>query len=167
MNDLGQASPDRSPRWRILVAGKSRPSCEGTASLINSQPDLLCCAEASADTLTAAVAREKPDLLVLDGAIQQGGALDLINRLRVGFPKLRVLIVVDQEDIAYAERALQCGAKGCVRRTEPAQEILAAMRTVLNDKISLSHNLSVALLQRMLKPGSSARLQRKDDGWTP
>jgi two-component system response regulator NreC len=124
-------------------------------SLVKDQPDLLCCAEANAETVSAAVARENPDLVVLDGAIQDGGELDLINRLHTDFPRLRMLIVVEHEDVAFAERALQNGAKGCVPGSEPSHEILSAIRTVLNDKIFLSHNLSVGLLQRMLKPGGS------------
>jgi len=164
MSDTAQAGRARIPRWRILVLGQKRSNRDGIAALVHGQPDLVCCGTVTADKAGAVVARENPDLLVIEAAVQQGDALDLANSLHLQFPYLRMLILSEDEDAAYAERALQLGARGCVLQTEPPVEVLTAIRTVLNDKIFLSHNLSVGLLQRMLKPGSCAEPQDRKTG---
>ena len=65
---------------RILVADDHPIVRDGILRLIEQQDDLMCCGEASSVAETqAAVARHKPDLVLLDLRLKNGDGFELIK----------------------------------------------------------------------------------------
>src|SRR5438046_9422628 len=109
---------------RILVADDHPLFREGLVQLINRERDLCCCGQTATTAATqAAVARLKPDLVVLDLRLKDGDGLDLIKILRAHFPALPTLVLSQHEETLYAERALRAGARGYVMKEEAADDV--------------------------------------------
>ena len=143
------------PKRRVLIVDDHSIDRDELVALINRQPDLICCSQTDRSLSTsAAIALEKPDLVLLSFTLNNGDALAMANSLSLEFPSLQMLIFSPCDEVLYAERALQAGARGYIMKQEPAEEFLSAIRTILRGKIYLSHNMSVRLVQRVLKPGS-------------
>src|SRR5437867_3048102 len=122
--------PEANPkRARILVVDHHPVVRDGLMRLISRQSDLLCCGEAGTVAETqSAVAREKPDVVILDLRLRDGNVLDLIKMLKAQFPDLRILIFSQFEEPQYIERSLKAGALGYVVKDQPANEVLQAIR---------------------------------------
>lgn len=143
-----------SPKARIFVAEDNAFVREGIVSLIDGQPDLWCCGESDSIASTpAAVTKCKPDLLLTGLRFKDGEAFELINALTLGRSRPAILVLSQCDELLYAERALQAGAKGYVMKVEAADELLNAIRAVLCGKVYLSPAMSARLVQRVLKPG--------------
>ena len=139
---------------RIMVVEDSGFVREGLVNLIGSQPDLFCCGEAdSLNSTSVSVTRCKPDLILMDLRFKDGEAFELINSLTLSPLRPAILVLSRCEEILYAERALQAGARGYVMKVEATDELLTAIRTVLSGRVYLSPAMSARLLQRVLKPG--------------
>jgi len=142
---------------RILVVEDNAFVRESVVNLIDSQPDLSCCGEAdSLNSTPAKVTRCKPDLILMDVRFKDGEAFDLINSLTLTPLRPAILVLSRCEEILYAERALQAGARGYVMKAEAADELLSAIRTVLRGRVYLSPAMSARLVQRVLKPSMKA-----------
>lgn len=70
------------------------------------------------------------DVVVLDINMPGPRFLDLIRRVRQGFPQVRVLVVSVQPEGELAVRALRAGAAGYVTKTQSPTELLAAVKKV-------------------------------------
>src|ERR1043166_2716222 len=79
---------------RILIVDDHPMVRDGLVRLIGQQKNIVCCGEASTagETMTA-VARERPDLVVLDLRLKGGDGLELIKSLKAQYPDLRILIL--------------------------------------------------------------------------
>lgn len=124
---------------------------QGLAQLIEGEPDLRVagCAGDSADAL-AAIASERPDLVIADLSLPVGDGIEMIRTLRVRFPGLPVLVLTMHEDSFYAERTLRAGARGYLTKQEASEKILLAVRQLLDGGMYVSDRVSPLLLKRLL-----------------
>ena len=140
---------------RILIAEDHPLFREGLVELINRERDLSCCGETDAVAATqTAVAKLKPDLLVLDLRLKDGDGLELIKSLKARFPSLFVLVLSEHDETLYAERSLRAGAKGYLMKEEATCEVLNAIRTTLAGELYLSRKMSVLALHKLLDGAS-------------
>ncbi|MFO0823917.1 MAG: response regulator transcription factor [Gemmataceae bacterium] len=108
----------------------------GLRALFDRQPDMTVSAEAeNTKDATAALERERPDVLVLDLTLPGGGSLDLIRTLRMRNDPPHVLVLTMHDDPAYARAALSAGAIGYVVKTISEQSLLGAVRAVRHGQI--------------------------------
>jgi DNA-binding NarL/FixJ family response regulator len=143
-----------SAKARILVAEDNAFLRESIVGVIDGQADLMCCGEADSIASTPGmVARCRPALVLMDLRFKDGEAFGLINTLALAQLKPAILVLTHFDEVLYAERALQAGARGYVMKAEAVEELLIAIRTVLRGKVYLSPAMSARLVQRVLKPG--------------
>ena len=135
---------------RILVVDDHPVVRDGLIRMISQQSDLMCCAEAGTVAETqSAIARHKPDLVILDLRLKNGDGLELIKCLRTQIPHLRILVLSQYETPLYVERALRAGAMGYVTKQEPAEEVLKAIRIVLSGEVYLTRGMAGLFLHKL------------------
>lgn len=139
------------PKARILVVDDHPMLREGLIGLINQQMDLSCCGEASTiPEALAAAEKLRPDVAVLDLRLKGGDGLELIKILKIQLPEIRVLVLTQYEAPVYVERALRAGAMGYLAKDQAAQEVLAAIRTVLSGQVFLTRGNAALVLQKLV-----------------
>jgi DNA-binding NarL/FixJ family response regulator len=128
---------------RILLVEDHALLRRGLASLIETEPDLMVCAEASSheDGLEA-IATAKPDLVITDLSLKDSDGLQLIKDIRKRFRGLPILALSTHDEALYAERALRAGARGYVMKQELAITVLIAIRRVVAGDIYTSEAMS-------------------------
>src|SRR6185436_8861316 len=142
---------------RILVVDDHPMVRDGLVRLINKQRDLICVGEAGTVTeAQTAVAKHRPDLVILDLRLKGGDGLELIKSLKSQFADLRILILSQYEARLYVERALRAGALGYVVKDQAAEEVLDAIRTVLAGQVYLTRGMAGLLLHKFVGAGSKA-----------
>jgi two-component system response regulator EvgA len=72
-----------------------------------------------------------PDLAVLDLDIPRISGLDVIPRLKLAHPLIRVLVLSGQNQATFASRAMRSGAQGFVGKSQDMREIVRGVEAVL------------------------------------
>jgi DNA-binding NarL/FixJ family response regulator len=136
---------------RILLVDDHQIVRQGLASLIAQEPDLEVCGEA-ADESSAwkLVSTLKPDVVIVDLTLERGSGIDLIRRIRADHPDVAILVLSMHHEIFFIERALRAGAWGYLTKQEASDNVLQAIRRLLNGQVYLSDRLSPVLLRRLM-----------------
>ena len=122
--DTGCPVCDGSPR--VLVAIRHPGMRRLTADLLTREYHCWVAADAApGDGLAARIARDRPDLVVVDDA-------DFPGCLRApGFPRQRVVVIAPEPDPGYRAHALGNGAGALIPREHVGDELGPAMRRIL------------------------------------
>lgn len=134
---------------RILVVDDHELVRVGMAQLVRRQPNWEVVGEADDAATAMQLAREtKPNLALIDLRLASGDGLELIKQFKSAFPDIRSLVSSMQEERLYAERALRAGALGYISKQEPVQQLIVAIRRVLEGKVYLSPAMTEVMLSR-------------------
>jgi DNA-binding NarL/FixJ family response regulator len=127
---------------RILIVDDHPLVRAGLRSMFDEVPDLEVCAEVSnvREALEVARARE-PDLALIDISLEDGSGIELIKRLKVHSPQLKMLVCSMHDESLFAERAINAGARGYVNKHQVTEQILDAVYQVLAGRIYLSERM--------------------------
>jgi two-component system response regulator NreC len=136
---------------RILVVDDHPMVRDGLNRLISSQSDLIWCGEAGTGAeAQAAVARHKPDLVILDLRLKAEDGFELIRSLKSQFADVRILVLSQYDSRLYVERALRAGALGYVVKEQAAEEVLKAIRAVMAGEIYVTRAMAAVLLHQLV-----------------
>ena len=86
----------------------------------------------------ALVKAHKPALVMMDFDTLQGIHLDILARIRTGFPAVKVIIYFAHVQADAAFKVIRAGASGFVLKSAGAEEMENAIRTVLKGGVHLS-----------------------------
>jgi DNA-binding NarL/FixJ family response regulator len=143
--------PRHQGKKTVLVVDDHPLMRQGLALLINQQQDMEVCGEAEeAQAAMHAIARHRPDILILDISLNGPDGLELLKSIRASDPGLPVLILSMHDEGIYAERALRARANGYIMKQEATEKVLVAIRRILNGDLYLSDRMSNKMLQQFI-----------------
>jgi DNA-binding NarL/FixJ family response regulator len=120
----------------------------GLAQLIESEDDLQVCGEAgTAAEAFGAVGSLKPDLVLIDLTLPDKSGLELIKEIKAHHEGTDVLVVSMHDETLYAERALRAGARGYIMKEAAAENLIDAIRRVIEGNIYVSEKMAAHLLE--------------------
>ncbi|MEM6645727.1 MAG: response regulator transcription factor [Bacteroidota bacterium] len=124
---------------------------EGMRTIIEREPDLIICAEAEdAHDALSAVDATKPHLAIVDLSLKSTSGFNLIQDLKSFHPDLIVLVLSMYDEMTYAERVIRAGALGYITKQNATDNIVEAIRCVLQGQIYVSEAVSSQLFQQMV-----------------
>ena len=138
-------------RKRIVIVDDHPIIRHGLAELIRDEPDL----EVHGAAENAARAMElietgNPDLAIIDISLGDSNGVDFIKTLRAKHPDVRILVLSVHNESLYAERALRAGASGYIMKEEATENLMLAIRRVLQGEVYLSSKMSTRLLDELV-----------------
>lgn len=137
-------------KCKILVVDDHPIVRKGLAQLIAQEPDIELCGDAESVTQALEqIAARDPDLVVVDMALKDSHGMELLAEIRSRFPHVRTLVWSMFDEKVYAERAIRAGAMGYVNKQESTQQLMDAIRQVLNGEFYVSSQMTRALLRRI------------------
>lgn len=147
----------------MVVADDHGVVRDGLRLIIEAQPDISVVGEASSvRTTAAAVAEQRPDVLLLDLNLGAESGLRALPALRAASPETAVVILTMQKDPAYARQALERGAVGYVLKDAAAHELVRAIRTAAAGGTYLEPELGAALVRPAATKPSDDALSRRE-----
>jgi len=136
---------------RVAIADDHAVVRAGYRRLLELEHDIAVVAEfADADgaytALTTVTAAGEPaiDLLVLDLSMPGRSGLELLRRLQVRLPTLRVLVFTMHDSAAMLDQCLRAGAAGFVTKSSAPEVLVDAVRRAARGEIALSPDVAVA-----------------------
>lgn len=165
MNSEAGAQASLVRKTRILIVDDHPIVREGLRVRISSQHDMEVCGEAAGpDDALGSLKEAMPDLVIVDISLANGSGLDLIGRIKAGFPRIKMLVLSAHDDLLYAERAIRAGAHGYINKGEAQGKVLDALRTVRDGGRYLSPVVSRRLIGRALDerflPGTTSTVDQ-------
>jgi DNA-binding NarL/FixJ family response regulator len=153
--------PRRTSKRTVFVVDDHPLLRQGLALLINQQQDLEVCGEAEeAQAAMEAIAKRRPDILIVDISLNGPDGLDLLKNIRASYPDLPVLILSMHDEAIYAERALRARANGYIMKQEATEKVLVAVRRILHGEVYLSDRMSNKMLQQYIS-GTPTTIQSR------
>jgi DNA-binding NarL/FixJ family response regulator len=150
---------DFGPEFRVLlVAQDAAFGCRLAQALDGPCGFRLCAHVVDVVEAETIVAEKDPELVVADTDPDHTCALPFLRRLAATRPERRLLATSLRYEPAEAEQVLRAGVLGLLLKTEPPEEILTALRTVILGQVYVSRALTMPLLKRLLsEPSVSPR----------
>jgi DNA-binding NarL/FixJ family response regulator len=144
------AKGKQTAKSRILIVDDHPMTRQGLVTLIEHQPDWAVCFEAqNAEQALEAIAKTKPDLVLVDISLPGKSGLELIKDIRALHEHPLVLVISMYDESLYVERVLRAGARGYVPKHAGAAKLVEAIRAVLNGRIYVSDEMSAHLLEQL------------------
>jgi len=116
---------------RVLIADDQGMVRSGLRSLLESEPDISVVAEAvnGVDAVDAA-RRTSPDVVLMDIRMPEVDGIEATRRLVRAEAGTRVLMLTTFDLDEYVFDALRAGASGFLLKDAPAEDLVAAVRTI-------------------------------------
>jgi DNA-binding NarL/FixJ family response regulator len=144
--------PDKIKIKKILIVDDHPILRQGIKRVLEKENDLVICGEASsANEAMDIINSDKPDIAIIDITLSGNvNGIDLIRSMKERFPEIYSLVLSMHSESIYAERAIKAGARGYIMKEDASKNIISAVRTVLNDELYLSGELSKILLDKFI-----------------
>lgn len=115
----------------ILLVDDHAVVRSGLRRLLAALPGIGVIEAATGRDALALVRSEQPSLVMLDLNLPGLGGLELLRRVLMEHPAVRVLVLSMHAEALYASRAMQAGAVGYLSKNASPEELLDAVRRVL------------------------------------
>jgi DNA-binding NarL/FixJ family response regulator len=133
---------------RVLLADDHSIVRDGLKRILAATPDLEVAGEAaSGDAALALVKENDYDVVMLDMSMPGLSGLDLIKRLKVEKPRLRILVLSMHGESQYAARVLKAGAAGYLSKDSASEVLLGALRKIAAGGVHIGDAAAASLLQ--------------------
>ncbi len=138
---------------RVLLADDHEIVRDGLKRILASTTDVQVKGEAaSGDEALALVRANDYDVALLDMSMPGLAGLDLIKRLRIEKPTLKLLVLSMHGEQQYAARALKAGASGYLTKDSASEKLLGALRKVAAGGVHISDAAAAGLVSAARAP---------------
>lgn len=136
---------------KILIVDDHPIMRGGLTQTLNEEMDLQVTEEADdADEAMRRLEDAEVDLAIVDISLEGSvSGIELIKHMQERWPEVKVLVVSRHDESLYAERAIRAGARGYVMKLKAGEEIVRAVRQVLEGRVYASDEIKDRLLMSM------------------
>jgi DNA-binding NarL/FixJ family response regulator len=135
---------------RVLIADDHALFRAGLRQfLVDALPSAEIGEAASGNEVLTCLQRKGWDLLVLDINMPDRTGLDILRHVKSGHPATRVLVLSGYPERQYALNVLRAGASGYIAKDAAPEDLLKAVRMVLQGRRYVSESLAELLLLDM------------------
>ncbi len=138
---------------KILIVDDHPLLRQGIKQVIELEEDLKVTGEASsANEAIDMINRDKPDIAIVDITLAGNvSGIELVKSINERFPDIKALVLTMHDESLYAERAIRAGARGYIMKEVASKNIINAIRTILNDELYLSENISKKIIDKLVR----------------
>ena len=155
---------------KILIAEDQVIMREGLRALINQQTDMEVVGEADNGKAAIELARElKPDVIIMDVAMPGMSGIEATRQIKVEMPDLKVVALSAYDNREYVMGMVRAGVSGYLLKDCAFEELIMAIRTILQNKSYLSPDAARVVLDAQSEtkmapgvPANSATLSELD-----
>ncbi|MCC6580209.1 MAG: response regulator transcription factor [Phycisphaeraceae bacterium] len=129
---------------RVLIVDDHPIIQQGLTHLINQEDDMrVCGAAANVKSAVKQIEAHRPRVVIVDLSLPGDSGLRLIRYICQQWVDVRPIVVSSYDAAIYAMLARHEGAMAYICKQDAAEEVVAAIRTVLNGQHYLSRTASI------------------------
>ncbi|PKL16655.1 MAG: DNA-binding response regulator [Spirochaetae bacterium HGW-Spirochaetae-5] len=147
----------------IMIVDDHPIVSNGIQQLIDRETDMkVINSVQDAESAMKYVEKFSPDLIVVDISLKGStNGIDLIKSLKKRYPKIKSLVLSMHEENLYAERAIKAGAKGYIMKNDLTDNIVKAIRSILQGNLYLSDTITSKLINHLINDDKNEELEIK------
>ena len=128
---------------RVLIADDHALVRAGIRALVEKIEGIVVVGEAGTGSEAMELVKElKPNLMLLDITMPDGGGFDVLDHVTKKYPDLKVIVLTVHDAGEYAIRALREGAAGFLPKSAASIELEQAIQTVIRGEVYISPETS-------------------------
>jgi DNA-binding NarL/FixJ family response regulator len=147
-------------RARLLLADDHSITLSGMRSVIGREHDLIG-SVGDGRALVKEALRLRPDLIVLDIGMPLLNGIEAARQIRLTWPQAKLLFVSMHSNAMYVREAMSTGAVGYLLKTSAAEELLPAIRSILEGQVYVTPALGPNIVDNVMtstqRPGLTPR----------
>jgi two-component system, NarL family, response regulator NreC len=133
---------------RVLLADDHTLFREGIRALFAAEGDIEIVGEAAdGEEAVRKTADLRPDVVVMDIMMPGMNGIEATGRIRASHPETRVLVLSMYDDEEYVQRLLAAGATGFMLKRATSDELLRALREVVDGGTALYPSVAAKLVR--------------------
>jgi DNA-binding NarL/FixJ family response regulator len=136
-------------RNTILLADDHTIVTEGLTRLLRDHDFEVVAAVADGRLLIDAAKRLRPDVIVTDLSMPGLSGLEVLTRLKAEGIDSKIIVLTMHNDADLATAAMRAGASGFLLKEAAGEELIAAIRQVLQGGVYLTPALTRDVMERM------------------
>jgi DNA-binding NarL/FixJ family response regulator len=136
---------------KVLIVDDHAVVRQGVQRLLSAIPNTAVFEAATAHEALTLARKENPDVMVLDINLEGASGLELLRRIRIETPAVRVLMFSMHAEPIYANRALKAGAYGYVCKSAGADELTTAVMRVAEGERYLDSTMAGELVMSSVR----------------
>jgi DNA-binding NarL/FixJ family response regulator len=134
--------------YKVVLADDHQFLLEGISAVLKELPSIEIVATAqNGKKLMDDVAREKPDLVILDLNMPGYDGLQCLQRIKKGYPAIKVLILTNYNQPELVEEVQKMGADGFLVKNASSVELKEAIQSVIEGRSFYPAPSSISSLQ--------------------
>lgn len=140
----------------VLIADDHEVVREGTRALIMREPNFEICGLARDGREAVEMATDlQPDVVVLDVTMPELDGVEVVRQIRRHARNTRILIFSALQSEKVIAELFQAGVKSYIRKGDPAENLINALRSLAEDKPFFTPGISDLLFSRFLHDDST------------
>jgi DNA-binding NarL/FixJ family response regulator len=136
---------------KVLIVDDHAVVRQGVQRLLSAIPNTAVFEAATSHEALSIARKENPDVMVLDINLEGASGLELLRRIRIETPAVRVLMFSMHAEPIYANRALKAGAYGYVCKSAGADELTTAVMRVAEGERYLDSTMAGELVMSSVR----------------
>ncbi len=139
----------------VVIVDDHLMVADSLATILSANEDMtvLAIAATCASGLEA-VARYRPDVLLLDQRLPDGLGTDILEAMLVECPRMKVLLVTAGDTDDVLARAIMAGASGVIPKGKRASTLINAVRAVAHNEAVITPDALRRLMPQLAKTNS-------------
>lgn len=149
---------------RIILADDHKIIRQGLRSLAEQQPDMEVIGEAEEGRKAVELVHElRPDVVIMDVAMPELNGVEATRQIMDDDMHLRVIALSMHQERQYVARMLEAGAAGYLLKDCAFEEMVDAIRTVIQGQTYLSPKIAGTVVEDYVRNLSADNLTAKQE----
>lgn len=142
---------------RIAIVDDQGMVRTGLRMVLEAEPGFeVCCEAADGEEALALVAREQPDVVLMDIRMPGMDGLEATRRITEAHPEVAVIVLTTFDLDEYVYGALRGGASGFLLKDAPADDLVQAIKIVAQGEALLAPSVTKRLISEFAARPESA-----------
>lgn len=143
---------------RILIADDHEVVREGMRALIEHEPGWEVCGIATNGQEAVDIAKKlKPEVVVLDMTMPELDGLEALRQIKRALPNTEVMVFSAHHSEEVIEQLFDAGAKSYIQKSDAAQYVVAAIKSLAQHKPFFTPEISQILFAKFLSVGPAKK----------